>query len=194
MAMATMPLNTAAGLVVLLGCCCRAGASTPSYWHSYNSFVQSQLDSVYINRTEVFTTKSMGLSDVVGRPAAAGGSSGTNKWFLSNATADVVNGAVRLSAHAVGNNASMAAKPVYGTLWLGEKLPLDGVAVEWSYMFDDTANAHDMNWWFPCPVPNNAVYSSYGESNPFYVWGINVRRRLPSTPLRIMCQPTAAHP
>ena len=75
-----------------------------------------------------------------------------------------------------------------------QALPLDGVAVEWSYMFDDTANAHDMNWWFPCPVPNNAVYSSYGESNPFYVWGINVRRRLPSTPLRIMCQPTAAHP
>ena len=40
-----------------------------------------------------------------------------------------------------------AGKTVYGTLWFGKKLPLDGVAVEWTYMYPDLVGAHDMN----CP-------------------------------------------
>ena len=27
--------------------------------------------------------------------------------------------------------------------------------------------------WFPCREANNEVYSVYGQSAPFYVWGMN---------------------
>ena len=59
-----------------------------------------------------------------------------------------MDGALQVSAHAWGQNVSMGGKTVYGTLWYGEKLPLDGVAIEWTYMYPDARNAHDMNWWF----------------------------------------------
>ena len=139
--------------------------ASPSYWGSYSHYIQSKHDAAFVNRTSVFSATSFSLSDLGGGPESP-------KWFLSNATASSVDGALRLSSDAWGLNSSVTG-PKYGTLWFGQKLPLDGVAVEWTYSFPDVLNAHDMNWWFPCPVAKNTVYSDFGTSSPFFVWGAN---------------------
>ena len=28
-----------------------------------------------------------------------------------------------------------------------------------------------MNWWFPAPTADNNVYTDFGTTDPFYVWG-----------------------
>ena len=128
-----------------------------TYYGSYNNNVQKMIDAAYGPRTSVFRTTSFTTDDL------------KTHWRLSNATGRDVDGMLEFAADAWPQNAS--AQYVYGTLWFDAKLPLDGIVVEWSFMYRDALAAHDMNWWFPCARPTNDVYSALGKTSPFYVWG-----------------------
>ena len=76
--------------------------------HSTQYLVYTARCSAFTNRTAVFTSSALSVGDL-------GSAGGGNKWFLSNATAATVAGALQVSADAWGLNSSMYGKTVYGT-------------------------------------------------------------------------------
>lgn len=151
--------------VALLACGLPLATCTAYHVH-WNSYAQKMVDGAFAGRQSIYSSDAIALSDVgeEGKP-----------WFTSNAnaTTDGATGLLRLSVRTDTRGASAGGAAVYGTMWLRQRLPLDGVAVEWTFMFPEPANAHDMNWWFPTQNASNDVYTSEGKSDPFYVWGFN---------------------